>query len=166
MAVSTETRRQRVATTVGGGLAGGVLMGAVLQAGTGLMPVIGESVGVGTVLAGWAVHLTLSVIFAAGFVGLLALTPLTTEIYTAADTALLGMAYGGLLAMVTWGLVLPIAIASGAPFPLGESPTATGTLGLTIAVGLGHLSYGLALGTIVGLRHRPAPVLGEVVPRG
>lgn len=160
MAVTTETRLQRAATTLAAGLVAGIVMGAVLHVATPLLPTIGAIAGVETVVGGWGVHLGLSVAFAAGFVALLSTTHVTDEVETAVDTAMLGVAYGGLLGLVSWGVVIPAGLASGgAAFPLAAVPDATASAGLGIALGAAHVGYGLALGLVVGLRHQPSPEL-------
>lgn len=165
MAVTTETRSQRATTILAGGLVAGVVMGAVLHVATPLLPTIGAIVGVETTLGGWLVHLLLSVVFAAGFVGLLSTTHVTDQVRTAADTGLLGVAYGGLLGLVSWGLVIPAGLAAGAPFPLTTTPAPVETAELGVALALAQIGYGLALGLVVGLRHQPAPGLAEVGSR-
>lgn len=174
MAVANETRPQRFGTAVAAGLVGGIAMGVLLQATTAVLPMIGAIVGLDSLLGGWLVHLTISVLFAVGFVGVLSATPLTTQVTDASDMALLGAVYGGVVGIVTVGVVLPVAIAAAGtganaggavvPFgvPLESFFDVARTFGAGIALGIAHLVYGVTMGVVVGVRHERVPELSGV----
>ncbi|AGN02593.1 hypothetical protein L593_13270 [Salinarchaeum sp. Harcht-Bsk1] len=148
-------------TTVLAGLVAGIVMGAIMYAGSDVLSTIGAIVGPSGAIAGWILHLLLSMGFAVGFVLLLATTPVASAFREPVDTALLGVAYGGLLAIVTWGVVIPISLLSGGSFPLGLTPSATVMARISVVLGIAHLSYGLVLGAIVATRLQPRPLFAD-----
>ncbi|WP_248516227.1 hypothetical protein [Salinarchaeum laminariae] len=153
---------QALATTmVGGGLIAGLVMGVILQAGNGIIATIGSVSGSSSMLIGWIVHLLLSVVFAAGFLVVLASKPIEVAFDTPTDTLLLGLIYGALLGSVTWGFVIPVSVGFESAFPLDFSPKATSVARFSIVLGLGHLTYGLVLSAIVIYRHRPMPLFAD-----
>ncbi|GAB3680785.1 hypothetical protein GCM10028857_03980 [Salinarchaeum chitinilyticum] len=148
-------------TAVGGGLAAGLVMGAILQAGDGIITTVGSISGTSPLLVGWIVHLVLSVVFAAGFLLLLAAKPIEVAFRGKADTILLGVVYGALLGSVTWGFVIPVSIGFESAFPLDLDPQATSVARFSIVLGLGHLVYGAVLAAIVVYRHSPMPLFED-----
>lgn len=148
-------------TTIGGGLAAGLVMGAILQAGDGIITTIGSISGTSPLLVGWIVHLVLSVVFAAGFLLVLAAKPIEVAFRGKVDTILLGIIYGALLGSVTWGFVIPASIGFESAFPLDLDPNATSVARFSIVLGLGHLAYGLVLSAIIVYRHSPMPLFED-----
>lgn len=148
-------------TTVGGGLAAGLVMGAILQAGDGIIATIGSMSGSSSLLVGWIVHLVLSVVFAAGFLALLAAKPVEVAFRSPTDTVLLGLIYGALLGSVSWGFVIPVSVGFESVFPLDQNPGAASVARFSLVLGLGHLAYGLVLSAIVVYRHRPMPLFDD-----
>jgi hypothetical protein len=142
--VSRETTTRPWLAGIGGGLAGGVGMGLILQFLVGAMPLIGSLYGQPTVAAGWIAHLVHSVIFGLIFVALVTRTGLRRSARTTASTTALGTGYGIVLGVVTGGVVLPIwanAVAgAGMPVPFfAAAPFA------------GHVVFGLLLGVVFAI---------------
>lgn len=150
-----------VTTAIVGGLVAGIVMGAILQAGTSVLSTIGAVTGSESVVAGWIIHLVLSVLFAGVFLVALASRPIEVAFRGSVDTVLLGIVYGALLASATWGFVIPASMGFHETFPLDLSPEATSVAWFSIVLAIGHLAYGAILGTIVVLRHSPMPLFAD-----
>lgn len=148
-------------TSVVGGLAGGVVMGAILQAGTDVLATIGQVSGSPSPLVGWIVHLLLSVGFAAGFLVVLGTKPIEAAFRGPMDTVLLAVIYSAFLASATWGFVIPVTLGFEGVFPLDVTPDATSVARFSIVLGIGHFAYGLVLAGVVIRRHRPLPLFEE-----
>lgn len=139
------------------GLVGGVGMGVVLQTTTNAMPLIGALYGQPTLVGGWLAHLFISVVFALAFAGAVTLTPLRDYAAGISTCAGLGLGYGGLLGIVTGGVVLPVALglAGATTLPVARWPFPGFAFGVFFA--LSHLVYGLGLGVTFGLVVRLLP---------
>ena len=140
---------------VAGGLAAGVGMGLIMHFVMSAMPRVGALVGQPTVLAGWIVHLIISVVFALIFAAVVART--TFHEYGLLGLIGLGTAYGIVLDIVAAGFVLPLwanAVSAGPlPVPMGF---------------LTHIVYGVLLGAVFGYavtRDRTAPMTEEPIER-
>ncbi len=161
MRASATPKADAVGTAILAGLLAGIVMGGVVHAGSTVLSTIGAIVGPSAAIAGWIVHLLLSIGFALGFVLLLATTPADAAFREPVDTALLGVAYGGLLAIVTWGVVIPLSLTSGGSFPLDLTPSATALARLAVVLGVAHLAYGVVLGSIVANRYQPGAIRAD-----
>jgi hypothetical protein len=148
-------------TAIVGGLAGGLVMGAILQAGTDVLATIGQVSGSPDPLVGWALHLLLSVVFAVGFLLILGTKPIEAAFGGPLDTVLLAIVYSAFLASVTWGFVIPIALGFEEVFPLDQSPDAASVALFSIVLGIAHFAYGIVLAGVVIHRHRPLPLFEE-----
>lgn len=161
MAFHTRDWPELATTAVVGGIAGGIVMGAILQAGTNVLATIGAVSGTPSPLIGWLVHLVLSVVFAAGFLLVLGAKPVETAFQSSSDTVLLAIIYGAFLASVTWGFVIPVTLGFEEVFPLDITPDAISVARFSIVLGLGHLAYSLVLAGVVIYRHRPMPLFED-----
>lgn len=150
-----------VTTSVVGGLAGGLVMGAILQVGTDVLATIGKVSGSPSPLIGWILHLVLSVVFAAGFLMVLGTKPIEAAFRGSLDTILLAMVYSALLASSTWGFVIPITFGFEEVFPLSQSPDALSVARFSIVLAIAHFAYGVVLAGIVIHRHQPMPLFEE-----
>lgn len=148
-------------TSVVGGLAGGLVMGAILQVGTDVLATIGKISGSPDPLVGWIVHLVLSVAFAAGFLMVLGAKPIEAAFRGPLDTVLLAMVYSALLASSTWGFVIPVTLGFEEVFPLGQSPDAVSVARFSVVLAIGHFAYGIVLAGVVIRRHQPMPLFEE-----
>jgi len=120
-----------------GGVAGGLLFGAMMHMG-GMIGMVAMLAGSASVAVGWIVHLLISVAF--GLVYALVLGPATRSV---GHGAVLGILYGG----VTWVLGALVVM----PVWLGMSD-------MVFAVGpdqimslVGHVMFGAALGVVYRL---------------
>lgn len=157
---TTHTQVERAATArawsaaVGGGVAGGIAMGALLDATTNMMPTLGALYGQPTVLGGWAAHLFISVVFAIAFTVAVRATSLREYAETTAALTGFGLGYGGLLGVVTEGLVLPLAVGavgtSTLPVTRLGLPDVAGPFAFAVVFALSHLVYGVVLGAVFG----------------
>ncbi len=123
---------------IAGGLVGGIVFGLMMQM-MGMIGMVGMLVGSESLAVAWGVHLAISAAIGAGF-GLV-LAPRVTGLATGLG---LGAAYG----LVWWvlGPLLLMPAAMGMPL-LNVDATAWQSL-------LGHLVFGLVLGTVVALAVR------------
>jgi uncharacterized membrane protein YagU involved in acid resistance len=136
----------RLTAGVVGGLAGGLVFGAMMHA-MGMIGTIAGLVGSESVAVGWLVHLVVSAAVGVGF----ALT-LGAVSHNYGAGALYGLLYGAIWWVLGPLLLMPLFMGMG-PFPPIEQPQ--------IMSLLGHLIYGLVLGLVyvavreqVGQRHR------------
>lgn len=142
--------------SVAGGLVAGVGMGLIMHFVMGAMPLIGALVGQPTVLAGWIVHLLISVVFALIFAAVVSRTSFR-------EYGLLGMIGLG----ATYGIVLEI-VAAGFVLPLWANAVGAGPLPVPFLVPVGfltHVVYGVLLGAVFGYavtRDRSASMTEEM----
>ena len=122
----------RVAYGIIGGLAGGVVFGALMQM-MGMIPMVAQLVGSEAVAVGWLVHLAISAF--AGAVFALLLGSRATRFGPA---VLLGLAYG-----VIWWVVGALLIM---PAQLGMDVFVFNTTAWQSL--MGHLLFGLVLGGV------------------
>ena len=123
-----------------GGLAGGVVFG-ILMTVMGMMPMVAMLVGSESVAVGWVVHLAIS-----AFLGALFGVLLAARVTSSAVGAGLGAAYG-----VAWW-VLGALLAM--PAQLGMPVLTVNAMALNSL--LGHVVFGLVLGTVVAALRRRA----------
>lgn len=137
------------------GIVAGVTMGLIIGAiGSGL-PIIGALYGVESAIVGWITHLFHSTVFALLFVAWLSWPPLRDRVDGVGSMAVLGVAWGGVLAFVAAGLLMPVWLdAAGFDSMLPN----VSTPGL-----LGHALWGLVLGGIYGALRERAVRLGDPV---
>lgn len=153
----TPTRLWSGAVTAG--LVAGVGMGLVMHFVMGAMPLIGALVGQPTVLAGWIVHLVISVVFALTFAAIVARTSFR-------EYGLLGLIGLG----AVYGIVLEI-VAAGFILPLWANAVGAGPLPVPFLVPMGfltHILYGVLLGAVFGIvvtREPSGPVTEERTER-
>jgi hypothetical protein len=137
--------------SVYGGLAGGVVFGAMMGM-MGMLPMIGQMVGHPSAVTGFLTHMTISAVIGAGFA--LVFGRLVTGIGSGLRYGLL---YGGV-----WWLLGPLTLM---PLFLGMALGINWSL--TAAVSMfpsltGHLMYGAILGaSYVWLQGRTAPAFAE-----
>ncbi len=115
-----------------GGLAGGLLFGAMMQL-TGAIPMVAMLVGSESVAVGWAVHLAISVVLGLGF-GLV----VGDRLSSVGASLGLGAGYG----VVWWVLGGLIAM----PLALGMPAFVLNTMAWMSL--MGHLVFGLTLGLV------------------
>jgi uncharacterized membrane protein YagU involved in acid resistance len=136
MTVSTATHR--AVYGVVGGLAGGVLFGILMQM-MGMIEMVAQLVGSGSVAVGWIVHLAISAFIGASFAILLG-----SLARTLVAAALLGMAYG----VVWWVLGALLIMPAQLGMPVFELNTpAWQSL-------MGHVLFGLVLGLVFSVLAR------------
>lgn len=136
-----------------GGLAGGLVMGVILQLGTDLLPVFGRLLGAESLLGGWFVHLLTSAAFGVVFAAFVSF-PLVAELErTVGTSVLLAVIHASALSYLTIGVLLPAAtITLGLPdlSLFSQVVPGPGTEGLVGAglFSLGHVAYGVVLGAV------------------
>jgi len=142
-----------------GGLVAGVGMGLVMHFVMGAMPLVGALVGQPTVLAGWTLHLVISVLFALVLAAVVARTSFR-------EYGLLGMIGLGAI----YGIVLEV-VAAGFVLPLWANAVGAGPLPVPFLVPIGfltHVLYGVLLGAVFGYvvtRDRTASMTEDRVER-
>ncbi|MFC6941696.1 hypothetical protein ACFQE8_17245 [Salinirubellus sp. GCM10025818] len=128
-------------SAIAGGLVAGVGMGLIMHFVMGAMPLIGALVGQPTVLAGWILHMLISVVFALTFAAIVARTSFRE--YGLVGMIGLGAAYGIVLEIVAAGFVLP----------LWANAVGAGPLPVPFLVPMGfltHIVFGVLLGAVFG----------------
>ncbi|WP_049890719.1 hypothetical protein [Natrinema versiforme] len=137
-----------------GGLIAGIAMGLVLHLGGnqiellgGLAAEPGTAVGVG-----WAIHLLISIAFGLLFAALASRRAVQQLVGEFSDYVVLGLVFGAVLGLFAGGVLFPLAMegAGVAALPLPFLPIAGPAAELVSALlfGLGHLVYGLVLGSV------------------
>lgn len=97
-------------------LVAAVVMGYLMQALAGVMPVIGSLYGVESLLVGWVTHVFHSLVFGLLFAGGCTLPYLRRATRTPAGLVGLGMGWGVVLWLVAAGIVMPVwLLAVGVP---------------------------------------------------
>lgn len=133
---------EKITAGVGGGLAGGVVFGAMM---TMLMPdIIGGAIpgmyGLGASLAtGWAIHLFHSAVLGAVFAGIVATKP--AVVASTPRAVGVGVAYGVVLWVVLATFVMPAWV--GVMTPMSPPVPSVNPMSL-----VGHVAYGGVLGAI------------------
>lgn len=139
---------------LGGGLAGGVLMGALFHVGPELLPFIGALYGRPTVLGGWVAHLVHSAVVGLAFGRLVSRPPLESRLEATTDAVAAGVLYSAVVGVVTVGLILAATAgtigdaAIAAPLRLESELVDAIVVGLP--VGIAYLLYGAVLGLTYG----------------
>lgn len=139
------------------GLVGGIVFGIMLQM-TGTILVIGGLVGSETAVAGWILHLVLSLAFGLAFAVAATREPLEPYAGAIATSGGLGVVYGVILWVVAAGVVMPLWMGA-----VGMAAPAIPNLSTTGLVG--HLVFGVVLGVLYPVLLRTpevAPVTGEM----
>ena len=139
-----------VSAGLGGGLIGGIAMGAILHGGADLMEFIGALYGSPTVPAGWLTHLIHSAIIGLVFALVVSRPAIDRRFETMTEYAILGMVYASGIGLVVAGVVLPISMRAMGVETLPE-PILPGMIGeflTVVSVGVAHLIYGLLLGVL------------------
>lgn len=152
-----------------GGLVGGIGMGIVLHLGANQIHLFGTFVDRPTVIGGWAVHLTFSVLFGMVFAAVVSSRPFDDVTATFPDCVGLGFVYGALLGLFSGGFLLPLALnrigASTYPVPFLPLPGIASELLFASLVAIAHLVYGLCLGAVYATINGTAPAaVTERVP--
>ncbi|MFB6227920.1 MAG: hypothetical protein ABEH88_04950 [Halobacteriales archaeon] len=126
------------------GLVAGVVMGLTLWGlGDGLA-IIGALYGIESPVVGWITHLFHSVVFALLFVALTSWPPLRDRTDTVPGATVLGVVWAVVLALGAAGVLMPVWLgAVGVDDVVFPNVTATAVLG--------HMLWGLVLGTVYGL---------------
>lgn len=144
------------------GLVAGIAMGLVLQLGTDLLPLFGAFAGGTSILRGWLVHLTMSVLYGVVFAAIVAvpaverlLAPEGYYEYAFAGVVYAAMAMGagvgGTIALLPFVLELPWVTARGGRVP---GPALVGLVP-AVVFGVGHLVYGVVLGAVYAFLRGP-----------
>ncbi|WP_254761746.1 hypothetical protein [Natrinema marinum] len=148
-----------------GGLVGGIAMGLVLHLGGNQIELLGGlaaepemAIGVG-----WTIHLMLSIAFGLLFAALVSRQAIQNQIDGFSDYVIAGLVFGTVIGLFAGGVVFPLAMnrAGVATLPLPYLPISGPAAELFSALlfGLGHLVYGLVLGTVFA-------AVNGVTPRG
>lgn len=129
----------RIALAMGASLVAGVTMGVVMQQFAGTVPVIGALYGVEDPLVGWITHEFHSIIFGLVYAAALSTLPLS---YTRGVLQCVGLAvaFGVALWAVAAGIIMPVWLQF-----VGID---IGLPNLTAASFVGHVVWGVTLGTI------------------
>ena len=146
-----------------GGLVGGIAMGLVLHLGANQIHLFGALVGDPTVLTGWIVHLTFSVVFGLVFATLVSSVVVDTVIGTFSDYVVSGLAYGSILGLFSGGFLLPLSLSQlGAvtyPAPFLPLPGIGGELLFALLLAIAHLVYGVTIGGVYATINGSAPAV-------
>ncbi|WP_435362284.1 hypothetical protein [Haloarchaeobius sp. DFWS5] len=151
--ISTD-REPPVLPMLVGGLAGGVVMGLLLQYSTETMTMVGGLAGQESVTMGWLVHLLLSLVFAIVFGLVLTYTPMHRYLASTLAVGALGMTYSIGLWFVGAGVLMPMWLDS---MGVMADPTIPALDGMGLLV---HLVYGLVLAgayMLAYVRSQPEP---------
>ncbi len=136
-----------------GGLAGGVVFGAIMAV-TGMLPMIGKMVGQPSAAAGAVVHLANSAIIGAGFAVVLG-----RFVSGISGGLTAGLLYGGAWWFLGPLTLMPLFMGMG----LGVNWTAAAAAAMLPSLG-GHLIYGTILGGVYAwLRQRALAHAGATV---
>lgn len=138
-ATPTPTMGRKISAGVIGGIAGGLVFGA-LMAMMGMLPMIAMMVGSTSAVVGFVVHLVISILIGLGLTILLG-----SALLSYGRGAILGLLYGGL-----WWVLGPLLIM---PMMMGMPVFVVDAAALWSL--MGHLIYGLVLGlTAVAVLNR------------
>ncbi len=136
-----------------GGLAGGVVFGAIMGV-MGMLPMIGQMVGQPSAAAGAVVHLANSAIIGAGFAVVLG-----RFVSGIGSGMTAGLLYGGAWWFLGPLTLMPLFMGMG----LGVNWTAAAAAAMLPSLG-GHLIYGTILGVVYArLRQRDLALAGATV---
>ncbi|MFD1563603.1 hypothetical protein ACFR99_08585 [Haloarchaeobius amylolyticus] len=152
---------------VTGGLVAGIAMGLVLHFGGDQIELLGglavePELAVG---AGWAIHLMISIAFGLVFAAIVSQGWIQQQVTDFSDYVIAGLAFGAIIGLFAGGVVFPIAMeragvaALPMPFLPVPGPGPTAELVSALVFGLGHLVYGLVLGTVFA-------TINGIAPRG
>lgn len=121
------------------GLLAGLVYGLFLHVGTERIPVLGGLIGVPTLLAGWLVHLGVSVVLAWAYAALVSNTALARWGHRLSGGWMMGLVYGIAVWIVAASLLMPLwTNAVGAvTLPVPD---------FSAMLFVGHLVYGAVLG--------------------
>lgn len=126
-----------------GGLAGGLVFGAMMGM-MGMLPMVGQMVGMPNALAGFVVHMANSAIIGAGFAVVFA------KVATGVRGGMLtGLLYGGAWWLLGPLTLMPLFMGMG----LGVNWNATAAAAMLPSL-VGHLMYGVILGVVFALSIR------------
>lgn len=146
----------RIEIVTGGllaGFVGGVGMGVVLQFGPNVFELLGALIGSPTVVAGWLVHLTLSMVFGIAFTAIVSHRSIQQFLSEFEDFVGAGVAFGTVIGLLAGGLVLPVAVGQAGvatlPLPFLPLPGLAAELIGAGVFAVGHLIYGLLVGATV-----------------
>jgi len=135
-----------------GGLAGGVVFGAMMGM-MGMLPMIGQMVGHPSAITGFLVHLVNSAIIGAGFAVVFG-----RSVGGIGSGLNKGLLYGGFWWLLGPLTLMPLFMGMG----LGVNWNATASITMAPSL-MGHLLYGAILGTsYVWLRERPSAYASAV----
>ncbi len=116
-------------------LAGGLVFGLMMQM-MGMIPMIAGLAGSQSVVVGWIIHLTISVIFGATFAGLHARVGILRG-HPVAAGAVYGLALWGLFPVTFMPLMMGMPVMWSLPGLISTAPSL-----------MGHLIYGVVLGLV------------------
>lgn len=166
MSVNNNQPLEGVEVLTGGltaGLAGGIGMGLVLQLGPNVFEILGALIGSSTIVAGWLVHLTLSILFGIVFATIVSRPALGEFVGTFESYVGAGIAFGAVLGILAGGLILPVAVSQAGvaviPLPYLPLPGLAAELLGAATFAVGHLVYGTILGAVL------ATIVGAVPAR-
>lgn len=131
---------RELAVVTAASLAAGIAMGALLQAWTEAVPVIGGLYGVQRLGVGWIMHLFHSTLFGVAFAVGVSRTPVRRLATSTLRCVLLGVGWGIVLWLFASGFLMPVLLRAGgipAPIPM-----------LTLPSLLGHAVWGGLLGLL------------------
>ena len=135
------------------GLVGGIGMGIVLYLGPNVFEILGALVGSSTAVAGWFVHLTLSIAFGIAFAVIVSRPALAEYVRSFEDFVGAGIAFGTVLGLLAGGFILPLAVAQAGvgtlPLPFLPLPGGAAELVGAAVFAVGHLVYGLLAGAML-----------------
>ncbi|WP_222917391.1 hypothetical protein [Natrinema sp. SYSU A 869] len=139
---------------VTGGLVAGIAMGLVLHLGGNQIELLGGlATDPGTAVGvGWTIHLMLSIAFGLLFAVIVSRKAIQQLVDNFSDYVVMGLAFGSVLGLFAGGVLFPLAMerAGVAALPLPFLPITgpTAELFSALVFGLGHLVYGLVLGSV------------------
>lgn len=133
----------RLQDAVVASLVAGFVMGGLLAAVMGVIPVIGALYGASNAIVGWITHLFHSVVFGLAFAAAVTHPSVRSRISGHHVCVALGVLYGVALSLVAAGVVMPLWLrAVGIPAPVPN---------LSVAGLVGHAVWGAVLGGTVPL---------------
>lgn len=138
-------RRAWTSATIGG-IAGGVVFGALMQS-TGTLPAVASLYGLEGLTWAWVAHLFHSVVFGLVFGGIVTGTSLRRYADSVTASTGLGAAYGVALWLVAAAVVMPLWMGA-----IGLDAPAIPNLDV-MSLG-GHLIYGVVLGAVFAALYR------------
>ena len=135
------------------GLVGGIGMGIVLYLGPNIFEILGALAGSSTAVAGWFVHLTLSIAFGIAFAVIVSRRTVAEYVRSFEDFVGAGIAFGTVLGLLAGGFILPLAVAQAGvgtlPLPFLPLPSGASELLGAAVFAVGHLVYGLLVGATI-----------------